>query len=332
MHFVSRKSRALLRASRRTALAAGIAMLALAGTAAAEYPDRPVKWIVPYPPAGTTDILARVVGAALSEELGQQFIIDNRPGAGNNLGTEAAINSPPDGYTILLVNPAHGINATLYKKLNFNVLRDVVPVAGITRVPNVMEVNPKFPAKTVEEFIAYAKANPGKVNMASSGNGTSVHMSGEMFMAMTGIKMTHVPYRGAGPALIDLIAGTVDVLFDNLPSSINHIKDGKLRAIAVTTDNPSPFLPGVPTVGATVKGYEASAWFGIGMPKGTPPDRIAILNKAVNKVLATDKMKAKLAELGGEPMIVTPAQFGEVMKSETEKWEKVVKFSGASVE
>jgi tripartite-type tricarboxylate transporter receptor subunit TctC len=268
----------------------------------------------------------------LSEELGQQFVIENRPGAGNNLGTEQAIRSDPDGYTILLVNPAQGINATLYKKLNFNFVRDVAPVAGITRVPNVMEVNPKFPAKTVEEFIAYAKANPGKINMASSGNGTSVHMSGEMFMAMTGIKMTHVPYKGAGPALIDLIAGNVDVLFDNLPSSIGHIHSGQLRAIAVTTDNPSPFLKGVPTVGATVKGYEASAWFGIGAPKGTPQDRIDILNKAVNKVLATDKMKAKLAELGGEPMIVTPAQFGDIIKSETEKWKKVVEFSGASIE
>ena len=310
----------------------GLAFLAAPAAAAEVYPSHPVRWVVPYPPAGTTDILARVVGAALSEELGQQFIIDNRPGAGNNLGTETAIKSDPDGYTILLMNPAHGINATLYKKLNFNVLRDIAPVAGITRVPNVMEVNPKFPAKTVAEFIAYAKANPGKVNMASSGNGTSVHMSGEMFMAMAGIKMTHVPYKGAGPALIDLIAGTTDVLFDNLPSSIEHIRGGKLRAIAVTTDSPSPFLPGVPTVGATVKGYEASAWFGIGVPKGTPQDRIDILNKAVNKVLATDKMKAKLADLGGEPMIVTPAQFGDIMKSETEKWEKVVKFSGASID
>lgn len=310
----------------------GLAFLAVPAQAAEVYPSHPIKWVVPYPPAGTTDILARVVGAALSEELGQQFIIENRPGAGNNLGTEAVVRSDPDGYTILLVNPAHGINATLYKKLNFNVLRDIMPVAGITRVPNVMEVNPNFPAKTVQEFIDYGKANPGKINFASSGNGTSVHMSGEMFMAMTGIKMTHVPYKGAGPALIDLIGGTVDVLFDNLPSSIEHIRGGKLRAIAVTTDNASPFLPGIPTVGATVKGYEASAWFGIGVPKGTPQDRIDILNKAVNKVLATDKMKARLADLGGEPMIVTAAQFGAIMKSETEKWEKVVKFSGASID
>jgi tripartite-type tricarboxylate transporter receptor subunit TctC len=310
----------------------GSAFLAVSAQAAEVYPSKPVKWIVPYPPAGTTDILARVVGAALSEELGQQFIIENRPGAGNNLGTEQALRADPDGYTILLANPAHGINATLYKKLNYNFIRDSAPVAGITRVPNVMEVNPKFPAKTVQEFIDYGKANPGKINFASSGNGTSVHMSGEMFMAMTGIKMTHVPYKGAGPALIDLIAGTVDVLFDNLPSSIGHIQGGQLRAIAVTTDNPSPFLKGVPTVGATVKGYEASAWFGIVAPKDMPKDRIDILNKAVNKVLGTDKMKAKLAELGGEPMIVTPAQFGDTIKSETEKWKKVVEFSGASVE
>ena len=312
-----------------------LALIGFSGIAPAQaedYPSKPIRWIVGYPPAGTTDILARVVGQALSEELGQQFVIENRPGAGNNLGTEAVIHAPPDGYTILLVNPANGINATLYKKLNFNFVRDIAPVAGITRVPNVMEVNPNFPAKTVAEFIAYGKANPGKINMASSGNGTSVHMSGEMFMAMTGIKMTHVPYKGAGPALIDMIGGQVDVLFDNLPSSINHIKEGKLRAIAVTTEKPSPFLPGIPTVGETVKGYEASAWFGIGAPKGTPPERIAILNKAVNKVLSTEKMKAKLAELGGEPMIVTPAEFGDVIKSETEKWKKVVEFSGASID
>ena len=317
---------------RIVSLALLAACLACSTAQAQDYPSKPVKWVVPYPPAGTTDILARIVGQALSEELGQQFIIENRPGAGNNLGTEAVIHAQPDGYTMLLVNPANGINATLYKKLNYNFVRDIQPVAGITRVPNVMEVTPSFPAKTVEEFIAYGKANPGKINMASSGNGTSVHMSGEMFMAITGIKMTHVPYKGAGPALIDLISGQVDVLFDNMPSSINHIKEGKLRAIAVTTDKPSPFLPGVPTVAATVKGYEASAWFGIGMPRGVPPERIAILNKAVNKVLATEKMKAKLAELGGEPMIVTPEQFGDVIKSETEKWKKVVEFSGASID
>ncbi|RAI44277.1 MFS transporter [Rhodoplanes roseus] len=313
-----------------------VASLVVGGTAladeASDYPNRPVRWIVPYPPAGTTDIVARIVGQYLSEAMGQQFVVENKPGAGNNIGTELVANSAPDGYTLLLVNPANGINATLYKKLSFDFLRDIAPVAGIVRVPNVMEVNPNFPAKTVAEFVAYAKANPGKVNMASSGHGTSVHLSGEMLMAMTGIKMTHVPYRGAGPALTDLIGGTVDVIFDNLPSSIEHIRGGKLRAIAVTTEKPSDQLPGVPTVGETVPGYEASAWFGIGAPKGTPPAVIAKLNRAVNQALADPKLKARLAELGGAPMVGTPEDFGKVMKDETEKWEKVVRFSGASVD
>jgi tripartite-type tricarboxylate transporter receptor subunit TctC len=299
---------------------------------AEDYPTKPIKWVVAYPPGGTTDILARIMGQALSERLGQQFVIDNRPGAGNNIGTEQVVNSAPDGYTILLVNPANGINATLYKKLPFNFLRDIAPVAGITRVPNVMEINPNFPAKTVAEFIDYGKKNPGKINMASSGNGTSVHLSGELFMAMTGIKMTHVPYRGAGPALTDLIAGTTDVLFDNLPSSIEFIRGGKLRALAVTTDKRNVALPDVPTVADTVPGYEASAWFGIGAPKNTPPEIIAKLNKAVNDTLADPKMQAKLADLGGIPMPGTPADFGKVMADETAKWEKVVKFAGASID
>ncbi len=300
--------------------------------AAADYPTKPVHWIVPYPPGGTTDILARLIGNALSERLGQQFIIENKPGGGNNIGTEAVVNAAPDGYTLLLVNPAHGINATLYKRLTFNVMRDIMPVAGLMRVPNVMEVHPNFPAKTVAEFIAYGKANPGKINMASSGNGTSVHMSGEMFMAMTGIKMTHVPYRGSAPALIDIIAGTVDVMFDNMPSSIEHIRAGKLRALAVTTEKRSEALPDVPTVADTVPGYEASAWFGIGMPRNTPADVIEKLNKTVNEVLGDPKMKARLAELGGAPMPTTPADFGKIMADETAKWKKVVEFSGASVE
>jgi tripartite-type tricarboxylate transporter receptor subunit TctC len=310
------------------------ALSALAVTAAQseDYPTKPVKWVVAYPPGGTTDILARIMGQYLSEHLGQQFVIDNRPGAGNNIGTEVVVNSPPDGYTILLVNPAHGINATLYKRLPFNFLRDIAPVAGITRVPNVMETTAKFPAKTVGEFIAYGKANPGKINMASSGNGTSVHLSGELFMAMTGIKMTHVPYRGAGPALTDLIAGTVDVMFDNLPASIEFIRSGTLRALAVTTAARNEALPDIPTVADTVPGYEASAWFGIGAPKGTPADIIEKLNKTVNAALADPKMKARLADLGGIPMGGTPAAFGKVMADETAKWEKAVKFSGASID
>jgi tripartite-type tricarboxylate transporter receptor subunit TctC len=309
-----------------------LSALATTGVRSEDYPTKPVKWVVAYPPGGTTDILARLVGQYLSEHLGQQFVIDNRPGAGNNIGTEMVANSAPDGYTILLVNPANGINATLYKKLPFNFLRDIAPVAGITRVPNVMEVTEKFPAKTVAEFIAYGKANPGKINMASSGNGTSVHLSGELFMAMTGIKMTHVPYRGAGPALTDLIAGTTDVMFDNLPSSIEFVKSGKLRALGVTTDKRNAALPDVPTVADTVPGFEASAWFGIGAPKGTPPDVIAKLNKAVNAALADPKMQTRLADLGGIPMGGTPTDFGKIMADETAKWEKAVKFSGASID
>jgi tripartite-type tricarboxylate transporter receptor subunit TctC len=320
----------------RIARLAAAAFLALCASAPAlaqsDYPNRSVKWIVPYPPGGTTDVLARIIAQWLTEKMGQTFVVENKPGGGNNIGTEIAIKSPPDGYTILLINPAHGINATLYKELPFNVLRDIAPVAGIVKSPNVMEVTPTFPAKTVKEFIDYCKANPGKINMASSGSGTSVHMSGEMFMAMTGTKMTHVPYRGAGPALIDMIAGTVDVLFDNMPSSIEHIKAGKLRAIAVTTDKRSDALPDVPTVADTVPGYEASAWFGIGVPKGTPPDVIEKLNKTVNAALADPKFIARLADLGGAPMSGTPADFGKVMADETAKWKKVVEFSGASID
>jgi len=314
--------------------ALAVTALGFAGVVAhaQDYPTKPVKWVVAYPPGGTTDILARIIGQYLSEHLGQQFVIDNRPGAGNNIGTEVVVNSPPDGYTMLLVNPANGINATLYKKLPFNFLRDIAPVAGITRVPNVMETNPNFPAKTVADFIAYGKANPDKINMASSGNGTSVHLSGELFMAMTGVKMTHVPYRGAGPALTDLIAGTVDVMFDNLPSSIEFIKSGKLRALAVTTETRNEALPDVPVVADTVPGFEASAWFGMGAPKGTPANIIEKINKTVNAALADPKLKARLAELGGIPMGGTPADFGKVMASETAKWEKAVKFSGASID
>jgi tripartite-type tricarboxylate transporter receptor subunit TctC len=291
-----------------------------------------VKWVVPYTPAGTTDILARIVGQYLSDHLGQQFVIDNRPGAGNNIGTEVVVNAPPDGYTLLLVNPANGINATLYKKLPFNFLRDIAPVAGIVRVPNVMEVTPGFPAKTVAEFVAYGKAHPGKINMASSGNGTSVHLSGELFMAMSGMKMTHVPYRGSGPALTDLIAGTVDVMYDNLPASVEFIRSGKLRALAVTTEQRNEALPDVPTVGETVPGYEASAWFGIGAPKNTPAAIVDKLNRTVNAALADPKMKARLAELGGIPLTGSAADFGKVMASETEKWAKAVKFSGAAID
>src|SRR5438132_8883621 len=256
-------------------LALGPTCLSLAATTgdavAQGYPNKPVHWIVSYPPGGGTDITARIVGQWLSERLGQQFIIENKPGAGNNIGSEAAIRAAPDGYTVFLTNPANAINATLYQRLNFNFIRDTVPVGGFIRVPNVMEVNPAVPAKTVAEFIAYGKANPGKINWATSGNGTSVHLSGELFKMMTGVNMTHVPYRGSAPALTDMISGTVHVMFDNMPSSLPHIQAGTLRALAVTTARRSEALPDVPTVGDTVPGYEASAFFGMNAPKGTPP-------------------------------------------------------------
>ena len=311
---------------------AGLTLAGIGNTLAQDYPTRPIRWIVPYPPGGATDITARIVGAWLSERLGQQVIIENKPGAGNNIGTETAINSPPDGYTLLLVNPANAINATLYPKLSFNFLRDVAPVAGIMRVPNVMEVNPQVPAKTVAEFIAYAKANPGKINWATSGNGTSVHLSGELFKMMTGVQLTHIPYKGSAPALTDLLAGTVDVIFDNMPPSLPHIRAGKLRALAVTTNVRSEALPDVPTVGEAVPGYEASAFFGMAAPKGTPPAIIERLNKEINAGLADPKIKARLAELGGMLTPGTPEDFGKLVAGETEKWAKVIKTGGVALE
>jgi tripartite-type tricarboxylate transporter receptor subunit TctC len=291
-----------------------------------------VRWIVPYPPGGGTDITARIIGQWLSERLGQQFVIENKPGAGNNLGTDAMISAAPDGYTVLLTNPANAINATLYQKLSFNFLRDSAPVAGIMRVPNVMEVNPSVPAKTVAEFIAYAKANPGKVNWATSGNGTSVHLSGELFKMMTGVNLLHVPYRGSAPAITDMISGQVHVMFDNMPPSLPHIQAGKLRALAVTTAVRSEALPDVPTVAETVPGYEASAYYGMSAPKGTPPEIIEKLNKEINAALADPKIKARLAELGGMLIPGTPADFGKLVAGETDKWAKVIKTGGVSLE
>jgi tripartite-type tricarboxylate transporter receptor subunit TctC len=324
-----------MQARSRWVRALGLLLLAVAAgpsATAADYPTKPVKWVVPYPPAGTTDVLARIVAQWLTEKLGQPFVVENRPGAGNNIGTESVINAPPDGYTMLLVNPANGINATLYKNLNFNFIRDIAPVAGLVRTPNVMEVTNSLPVKNVAEFLAYCKANPGKINMASSGSGTSVHLSGELFKSMTGCDMLHVPYKGAGPALIDLIGGQVQVIFDNLPSSIGHIKAGKIRALAVTSEGREPSMPQLPTVGETVPGYEATAWFGVGMPKGTPRDIIDKVNAEVNRALADPKMRERLAELGGKPIAGTPEDFGRVIAAETAKWEKVVKESGAKVE
>ena len=322
--------------TRRTALsllaASPLAASPLSKALAADYPTHPVKWVVGYPPGGATDILARLIGQRLSEKFGQQFVIENKPGAGNNIATESVINAEPDGYTLQLVNPANFINASLYTNLKFNFVRDIAPVASFQRVPNVMTVNKDVPAKTVAEFIEYVKANPGKVNMASSGNGTSVHLSGEMFMALTGCKMQHVPYRGAAPATTDMLGGQVQVIFDNMPSIIQHIRSGSLRAIGVTTAERSPQLPDVPAIGETVKGYEASALFGMGAPKNTPKEIIAKLNSEINTLIKEPDMAKRLVELGGEPRAQTPEAFGEEIKSETEKWKKVVEFAGLKVE
>ncbi len=302
----------MIRLARLAALALAVALAGIGSASAIDYPTRPVKFVVSYPPGGTTDVLARIISNWLSDKMGQQFVVENKPGGGNNIGVEYVVNSPADGYTMFLVNPA--------------------PVAVLVRSPNVMEVPANFPAKTVAEFIAYCKANPGKVNMASSGSGTSVHLSGELFKFMTGCQMVHIPYKGAGPALIDLMAGQVHVLFDNLPSSIGHIKGGKLRALGVTSAEREPSLPDVPTVGDTVPGYEATAWFGIGMPKGTPREIIEKVNAEVNRALADPGMQKKLAELGGKPIGGTPEDFGRVIQAETDKWAKVVVSSGAKVE
>ena len=314
--------------SRRTAIcltAIGLSMTASIGTAlAADYPTRPVKWVVGYPPGGATDIIARLIGQRLSEKLGQQFVIENKPGAGNNIATESVINAEPDGYTLLLVNPANYINASLYANLKFNVVRDIAPVAAFNRVPNVMTVNNNVPAKTVAEFIAYVKANPGKVNLASSGNGTSVHLSGEMFMMMAGAKMQHVPYRGAAPAITDLLGGQVQVIFDNMPSILQHVRAGSLRALAVTSTARSELLPDVPALADTIPGYEASALFGMGVPKNTPKEIIEKLNKEINAVLAEPATAARLIDLGGEPLIGTPEAFGAMIVAETDKWKKVI--------
>ena len=318
--------------SRRTAICLAVIGLSTAASigsvSAADYPTRPVKWVVGYPPGGATDIIARLIGQRLSERLGQQFVIENKPGAGNNIATESVINAEPDGYTVLLVNPANYINATLYANLKFNLVRDIAPVAAFNRVPNVMTVNKDVPAKTVAEFIAYVKANPGKVNLASSGNGTSVHLSGEMFMAMSGAKMQHVPYRGAALALTDLIGGQVQVIFDNMPSVLQHIRGGALRALAVTSTTPSPLLPDVPALADTIPGYEASALFGMGAPKNTPKEIIEKLNKEINAILAEPAIKARLTELGGEPLIGPPEAFGTMIVAETEKWKKVIEGAG----
>jgi tripartite-type tricarboxylate transporter receptor subunit TctC len=312
-------------------LAAGAAALPFVSRVARAqtYPIRPVHLIVGFPAGGPQDIVMRLIGQWLSERLGQSFVIDNRPGAGGNVGAEAVVHAAPDGYTLLSVSSPNAINATLYKNLNFNFIRDIAPVASIMRVPLVMEVNPSVPVKTVPEFIAYAKANPGKINYASAGIGTPQHVSAEMFKMMTGVDMVHVPYRGAAPALMDLIGGQVQVMIDTTPASMAYIRAGKLRPLAVTTATRADVLPDLPTVGDFVPGYEATSWFGIGVPKNTPAEIIEKLNKEINAAVGDPKIKARLIDLGGTVLPGSPADFGKLIADETEKWAKVVKFSGA---
>ncbi len=313
-------------------LAAAAGALPAASRIARAYPTRPVRLIVGFPAGGPTDITARLIAQWLSERFGQQFVVDNRPGAGSNIGTEAVVRAPADGHTLLLLGATNAINATLYEKLNFDFIRDIAPVAGIIRVPLIMEVHPSVPATTVPEFIAYARANAGRINMASGGNGTTLHVSGELFKMMTGLDMLHVPYRGVAPMLTDLIGGQVQVAFDPMPSSIEYVKAGKLRPLAVTTAVRSQALPEIPTVGEFVPGYEASTWYGVGAPRNTPAEIIDRLNGEINAGLADARLKARLADLGGMALAGSAADFGAFIAEETEKWAKVVKFSGARAE
>jgi tripartite-type tricarboxylate transporter receptor subunit TctC len=308
-------------------LAAGAAAFPVATriASAESYPSRPVHIIVGFPPGGATDINARLIGQWLSERLGQPFIIENRPGAGSNIGTELVVHAVPDGYTVLLAGPPTAINATLYEKLNFNFIRDIAPIASIVREPLIMVVNPSVPAKTVPEFIAYAKANPGKINMASAGNGSVVHIAGELFKMMAGVDMVHVPYKGGGPGVTDLLGGQVQVMFATAPSSIEFVKAGKLRALAVTTATRLAALPDIATVGEFVPGYEASGFYGLGAPKNTPLEIIDKLNKEINASLADPKMKARIAETGGTVLAGSPTDFEKLIAEETDKWGKVIR-------
>jgi tripartite-type tricarboxylate transporter receptor subunit TctC len=295
------------------------------------YPSRPVRLIVGFAAGGAPDIIARLVGQSLSERLGQQFVIENRTGAGGNIAMEAVVNAPADGYTLLLVPTAAAINAALYPKLNYDFIRDVAPVAGIVRVPNVMMVNASVPARTIPEFIAHARANPGKISMASAGTGSGPHLGGELFKMMAGIDMVHVPYRGSAPALTDLIGGRVQVLFSNTPAE-EHFRSGKLRALAVTTTTRSQALPDVPAVTEFLPGYEASAWFGIGAPRNTPTAIVETLNTAIRAGLANPKIKARLSDLGGMVLAGSPTDFGTLVADETEKWGKVIRFAGIKLD
>jgi tripartite-type tricarboxylate transporter receptor subunit TctC len=315
-------------------LAVGAAALpAVSRIASAQaYPTRPVRIIVPTAPGGSSDQYARLIAQWLSERMGQPFVIENRPGAGSNIGTEAVVRSPADGYTLLSIGAGSAINATLYDKLNFNFIRDIAPIAGLSREPSVMEVNPSVPAKTIPEFIAFAKAKPGKLNMASVGNGTPAHVAGELFKMMTGVNMLHVPYRGGAPALTDLLGGQVQVMFPVMSSTIEHIKAGRLRALGVTTATRSAALPDIPTVGDAVPGYEASSVYGIGAPRNTPVEIIDKLNTEINATLSDPKLKARIADLGGTVLALSPADYGKLIAEETEKWGKVIRAANIKAE
>jgi tripartite-type tricarboxylate transporter receptor subunit TctC len=311
---------------------AGTALLASRVAQAQAYPSRPVRLVVGFTPGGAVDIIARLIGQALSERLGKPFVIENRPGAATNLATESVVRAPADGYTLLMANTAAAINATLYDKLNFNFIRDMAAVGGVMRGGYVVEVHPSFPVKTLAEFIAYAKANPATINMGSAGSGASDHMAGELFKMMTGVNLVHVPYRGAAPALADLLGGQVQVMFGSLPASIEYIRSGKLRGLAVTTSTRSDALPDLPTVGDFVPGYEASGWYGVCAPKRTPVEIVDKLNLEINAALADPKLKARLAELGGAALPGSPADFARLIAEETEKWGKVVRAANIKAE
>jgi tripartite-type tricarboxylate transporter receptor subunit TctC len=320
----------------RAALSGLLCLVCLATAAvpasAADYPNRPVRWLIGFAPGGPVDIVARILSQWLSERLGQQFVVENRAGSGGNLAAATAVNSEPDGYTLLFVAPNNAISASLYKKLPYDFMRDTVPVAGIMRLTNIMVVPTALPVKTVQEFIDYCKANPGKVAYASSGNGTSVHMSAELFKAMTKVDMIHVPYRGSALAYPDLMTNKVQTIFDNLPGALEQVRAGTLRALGVTSPQRWPGVPDVPAIAETVPGFESVGFYGISAPKGTPPEIVARLNKAVGEALKDPKLAARLAELGGQPMPMTPAEFGKLIADETDKWRKVVEFAGVSVD
>jgi tripartite-type tricarboxylate transporter receptor subunit TctC len=321
--------------SRRAVVVAGSAAVlgsGLRSAFAADYPARPVHIVLGFPPGGSSDVIGRLMAQWLAKELGQSFVFDNKPGAGSNIGAESVVNAMPDGYTLLFTTSANAINATLYRNLKFDLIRDIAPVAGVFRVPNVLVVNPSVPFKSVPEFIAYAKANPGKLNFASGGIGTTAHLAGEMFKHMTGIDMRHVPYRGSSHAMVDLLSGQVDLMFDLMPLSLGYIRAARLRALAVTIKERSYALPDVPTVAEFVPGYEASTWNGVGAPKNTPSDVVSKLNKSINAGLAAPEIKSRLVDLGATELTGSPADFGRLMRDDAEKWAKVIQLANVTVE